>query len=929
MRQGETAAIHTPRPAPATIAHRAAAARLVPLCLLLLVTGCADCGSRGAWRVAARLSAPADAELFSFADVTRETVVRSWRLTDAGPAGAWRVDPADAMLRRDRGGVWLRAAGPELEAASLTAEVDLAAAEVSLIELRLRNPSRAASDLLWAGAGQEFSGDRRLARVEAERGGGQGPIRVVRFRVADHPRWRGSVRRLRLRPAVGSRRDFAVESLRAIRVATDEELEAAAARRAWKVDLDATIREARVAFAGRPWTAALTVPDGSSELRFVPGLPALGDAGTRIAVSAVADGGERPLLRADFSPAAGHRGGWQEPVSLPLDELAGRDVELRFEVVGAAPAGGFVAWGNPHLAARGGRAPPPNVVLICIDTLRADHLSAYGYERRTSPRIDRWAAERAVLFEQAVAPSPWTLPSLISIFTGLDAIRHGANYHLQARPGLDMLAELLAARGYETVAWTGGAYLGPGHGLHQGFEAFTYHRGAKERELADNTDRAVAWLGSRRDRPFFLLFHTYEVHSPYLERQPFYDDFAERSGRPRIPAEWVGPRRRPRLPEDGYRVSRELTMSPDRGESWQPVPSELAAGVVDRYDAGIRYTDERIGRLLDALDDSGLAAETVVILTSDHGEGLGEHGLSGHSYLYDFNLLVPLIVAAPTAGWPAGRRVRRQVRSVDLAPTVLDLLDIDAGGPMDGESLSPLALGLPGAGDRLAWSYAAISNRGVSLRLPRLKYVFNNSAPRPLFASERLVDLERDPGETADVAAERAADAERFRELVSRRLAGEAVAVWFHLQGAPAREFIVELAGADIADPSRLKAVELPGDGITYAGSPPERAVVTLPPGGAALLYAEARADARVRLAVDPASPGAAERRWALRLDEVASQPWSAGPVNGRWTEGAEPTGPAGPRLSVFVSHGLGSAATPADANAELEEQLRALGYLQ
>ncbi len=932
--QGEMAATHDPRPEPTIAGLFSRLVWLAPICLLPILAGCFDAAKVGdRWRVVERLSQPPDAEVFSLADVTQETLVRSWKMAKPAEASMWQVEPAAARGSVDRQGLRLLAGSPDAGPLRLTVAVELDAQEVSVVELRLRNPSRTPSQLLWAGDGQEFMSDRRVTLFESNRKRDRGPILVFRFPVGHHPEWRGTIRRLQIRPATGSRRDFTAISVQLFHSQPSADRISAAASRAWKVDLQATIREARVTFPGLPWRTAVKVPDGETELRFVPGLSAAPNGEVELSVRAAeADGTETALFSATYSRQEGHNGGWQRPVRVPLAGFAGRQLDLVFAMTtggtGQAPAR-FAVWGNPRLSARRREPSPPNVILLCIDTLRADRLSAYGCERETSPNIDRWAAADAVLFRNVVASSPWTLPSFISIFTGLDSIRHGGNHHLPARPGLEMLAETLAREGYETTAWTGGGYLGPAHGLHQGFESFTYHLGRAEDELAANTDRVVEWLGSRHDRPFFLLFHTYEVHGPYFERQPFYERFAEESGLPPIPSDWVGTRRRPLLPEEGYMVSQELKMSPNRGETWQAVSATLRAGVVDRYDSGVSYTDMQVGRLLEAIDAHGLSSRSVVILTSDHGEGLGEHGLTGHAYLYDFNLLVPLIIAAPSADWPGGRIVRRQARSVDIAPTVHELVGLAPNSELDGESLTPLVFDRSEASARAAWSYAAISNRGVSVRLPELKYFFNNAAPRPIFGRESLFDLKSDPQEVDNIAGRRPDDAARLRRMVQRRLADDVGALWFRLRSGSRQAMTVELAGGGIAEPSRLKAIELPGDGIRYTKVPENRAIIELPPGTEALLYSESQTGAAVRLRATSVAPGIGPRGWRLELADLAARPWSARLTDGAWIEQPTRPGDPGPWLSAFTTRDLGTGASTAEASREVEDQLKALGYLQ
>ena len=931
-RSHERAASRDPRPALGAGPGRPTAG-LVGTLLALFVAGCGASPDDERWRIVERLSHPPDAEVFSLAEVTRETEVRAWRLSEPAQAALWQVEPQTARGTVGRRGLQLfggNHAGGDLR---LTTEVEIDARQVSVVELRLRNPSRAPSQLLWAAPGEEFTSRRRITLPESDRHLDRGPILVYRFPVGDHAEWRGAVRRLQIRPATGARRDFAAISVRLLESRASVELLSAAVSRPWKVDLRATVREAGVAFPGLPWRATVRVPDGESELRFRPGLSAEPTGEVELSVRAAQpDGSETVLFSWTYSPQEGHAGGWQDPVRVPLSSLAGQELELVFATMtegSKTGAGEFTAWANAGLAVRSGEPSPPNVILICIDTLRADRLSAYGNRRKTTPNIDRWAATDAVLFRNVVATSPWTLPSFISIFTGLDSIRHGGNHHLPARNELEMLAETLLREGYETAAFTGGGYLGPAHGLHQGFESFRYHLGRAEDELAANTDRVVEWLGPRRDRPFFLLFHTYEVHGPFLERQPFYQRFAEQSGLPPIPYERAGTRRRPLLPEEGYVVSQDLMMSADGGETWQPVPPEARGAIFDRYDSGIAYTDAQVGRILDAIAEQRLARESVVILTSDHGEGLGEQGFHGHSYLHDFNLLVPLIIAAPSADWPGGRTVTQQARLIDIVPTVRELVGLAPDGDLDGESLTPLVFDRGGAVARPAWSYGAISNRGVSFRLPGLKYLFNNSAPRPVFGQERLFDLDDDPEEADDVAERRPGDAARLRRMVRRRLTEDVGALWFRLRSGSRHPLTVELAGAGIGEPSRLKAVELPGDGIRYREEPERGAVIELPPSTEALLYSESQSGAAVRLRAASVAPDIAPREWRIVLRDLATRPWSARLTEGSWIEASTPAADAEAFLSVFITRELRTDTASAETSREIEDQLRALGYLQ
>ena len=161
-----------------------------------------------------------------------------------------------------------------------------------------------------------------------------------------------------------------------------------------------------------------------------------------------------------------------------------------------------------------------------MDDLRADHLSLYGYRKVTSPNIDSWAGHHGVTFSNVVAASPWTLPSHVSLLSGLDALSHGVNFPQDAA-GKDVLflAEALREAGYRTGAVTGGGFLRPEYGFHQGFDRFRWWPGeiGHPDELDDGLDTALRWIETWADGPFFLFFHTYEVHSPFHRREPHFE----------------------------------------------------------------------------------------------------------------------------------------------------------------------------------------------------------------------------------------------------------------------------------------------------------------------------------------------------------------------------------------------------------------------
>ncbi|HEX3035792.1 MAG TPA: sulfatase [Thermodesulfobacteriota bacterium] len=316
----------------------------------------------------------------------------------------------------------------------------------------------------------------------------------------------------------------------------------------------------------------------------------------------------------------------------------------------------------------------PNIILISIDTLRADHLGCYGYYRNTTPNIDR-LAEDGVLFANTIAQSTWTLPSHMSIFTGLYVSSHGiisddkklGDEHIT-------LAEVLQDAGYETVAFTEGGYVSEKFG-YQGFDHFEGRaKGEKEIDIKIIYTKAVDWLKKAPSRPFFLFLHTYQPHSPY-NPPPAFDIYSDKNYQGIVDVS---------APEI---VGNDLYY-------YQSIQSQMTLDdylyVIDKYDGEIHYTDHYLGKLFNALKDLGLYDESIIIFTSDHGENFLDHPDSGISYIghyemYDEVVKVPLIIKAP--GFPKNKIIDTQVESIDIMPTVLGLLKINITSRVEGESL--------------------------------------------------------------------------------------------------------------------------------------------------------------------------------------------------------------------------------------------------
>lgn len=338
--------------------------------------------------------------------------------------------------------------------------------------------------------------------------------------------------------------------------------------------------------------------------------------------------------------------------------------------------GGLTSFDPP------GASPPgtphgPNIVLISLDATVADHLSCYGYSRPTTPNLDRLASH-GVLFENAIAPSSWTLPSFASIFTGQFPHEHGADITLLLAGRLFTLAEMLDSQGYETSGFNANWMYGEASsGTGQGFKVYedgsstfrqnfaltlvarVLHKAVyypfirpvflEQRNAQEVNQEVYRWFQHRTPRPFFLFINYFDTHSPYLAPSPYDHRFG-------------------RLP---YRVVRRLQPVINTPRVPEAASREERGSVVAGYDNSLAYLDSKVSELLRFLAGTPEWANTVVIVTADHGESFGEHGYYGHGWgLYRELLHVPLIISGP--GVPQGLRISNVVATRALAATVLD-----------------------------------------------------------------------------------------------------------------------------------------------------------------------------------------------------------------------------------------------------------------
>jgi arylsulfatase A-like enzyme len=407
----------------------------------------------------------------------------------------------------------------------------------------------------------------------------------------------------------------------------------------------------------------------------------------------------------------------------------------------AAPASAAVAGARP------------NLVVYVVDTLRADHLGCYGYERPTSPRLDAFARE-AVRWSEARAQSSWTKPAMATLLTGHYPITHGAD--LRARglaEGIESIGGRLAAAGYESAFFTTNPTVTASFGFDRGFSTYRYlsrAEGRRRRSVGADEIHAevVDWL-ARRDvaKPFLLVVHTLDPHDPYFPGEPYKSRFA-----PDVDPEIAG-----------YVRGEELALLAE-----EPA-RERARQMRALYDAEIAQNDAAFGALLDELDRRRLAPTTAVLFTSDHGEEFFDHGGWRHAEtLYEEVLRVPLLLRLP-GGAHGGRRIDAPADQIDVAPTLLDLAGVAVPAELPGASWLPaLAGNAPPGGESLAWlEHPSLSL--ASATRDGWKWIRNRGAWRPPLTRgpDELYHLARDGGERVDLTAKEP----RRRHWLAGRLA--------------------------------------------------------------------------------------------------------------------------------------------------------------
>jgi arylsulfatase A-like enzyme len=389
----------------------------------------------------------------------------------------------------------------------------------------------------------------------------------------------------------------------------------------------------------------------------------------------------------------------------------------------------YVMWGNPILYSREHRRARPQVILISVDCLRADHMKLYGYERDTTPHLDSFSMD-SVVFEAASSASSWTLPAHMSMLTGLTPSFHAVSRERKLATSIAYLPQILSAAGYESDGVVSGAYLSPSFGFERGFHNY---RVLSEPRAGEVVDETLGLLARTEGRDFFFFVHLFDPHWRYLPPE----DFVERFG--------------PRPPELDALLNKVIDRQPPAG------PEDIER-LKNLYDGEVSHVDRELGRLLDGLRARGLYDDALIIVTSDHGEAFYEHGHWQHSEtLYQEMIRVPLIVKWPIDTVARSARITEPVSLVDIFPTILEAAHVPSGDSQ-GQSLARYLETTQQARSGITvseviWWSSEETGKKIAMRSRDLKYIatFRGEPGDDLaigeMVQEELYDLTADPEE--------------------------------------------------------------------------------------------------------------------------------------------------------------------------------------
>ncbi|MBW1684171.1 MAG: sulfatase [Deltaproteobacteria bacterium] len=427
------------------------------------------------------------------------------------------------------------------------------------------------------------------------------------------------------------------------------------------------------------------------------------------------------------------------------------------------------------------------VILISVDTLRADALGGFGAASDASQNLDAFLSD-AVRFTNAYPPEPHTLPAHATLLTSLHPVSHGVAGRLQG--GIELaaefptLAEILKAEGFATAAFVNGGFLHPRFGLDRGFETYDYFgdldTGGEEVELgrtaAETNTRVFEWLDGRADQDAFLFIHYFDVHSD-AGALP-YDSPARYRSHGLEGLRWGS--------NGGSQFLISLNQTGNR------LPGDRLDQLRALYAAGVRYTDDRLGDLFRGLKERRRYDDALILLVADHGEEFQEHGKFLHTQLYEETMRIPMAIRLPAGSGGGDVSVPALVALADVVPTVLDLLEIAAPPGLQGESLLPLIRG-ERSGESRRLFFTSRASGTMALRDGRWKLIYT-----PRMRSAELYDLEADPDERNDLSG---SETDKTRESIERLLA------WYRAAPRPFRGLQVQRVKLDDETTRQLRAL--------------------------------------------------------------------------------------------------------------------------
>ena len=706
----------------------------------------------------------------SSADVLldQRQVLREWRLEGGGLrtfGEDWQTSPLEVSEAPDGDGARLQARAGAPGLMQFVLHEELRAEEVDVLEIRGRFALDGGAMLSWETV-EPVPHARELVLRESVQPHHE--PQTLRFLLSQHPGWSGTIRGLRLRPcAIGPQR-IELDVVRLVQ----EGFEAGPEREDGDGGLVGFVGDARRAWPSSeavPLLASASVPRGGRvevETALVGRLHA-SERRARFAVDARAPEGEWDEIAArSFVPADEPGSAQWDPLVGDLSEYAGQAVELRFrawfdegEGTGGSLGRAAFLWGRPMIVGELGEDRRPNLLLITLDTLRADAVGYAGGPPET-PTLDALAA-RSLWFSDAWSTCNSTLPSHASLLTGLDVPSHGAlTNRAYLEESVRTLAQTLRDDGYHTAAAVSVGHLDAGYcGFGRGFDQYQDMQLGSSLNGARTSRRVLQWMeqwNEEGERPWFVWLHLFDVHTPYGPP----DDFLE---------EYVA-----RLEERGGSVPPRTAQPSNVGLHHYADPGKFLEGVTNLdyarflYAAGVAYADQLVGEVVEQLEGQGAAAHTVLAITSDHGESLGENEIYfDHALLHQETVHVPLLLHVP--GGPTGR-VQARSSGTDVAPTLARLAGLELE-TSDGIDLLELASNPSDRTRRVHFVHASIQQLGC--RDEAHHFVRSHKDIVEIYPGRGLVEGELnlhryldDPACQTDLAPSEPELAERYDESV-------------------------------------------------------------------------------------------------------------------------------------------------------------------